>query len=76
MKKQEFFEKLQEQLETEIKITETTSFDSIPGYDSMSVLILIAFTDENFGTKLTVQQLDKVNMVKEYMDLIGYKKFE
>ena len=73
---QDFIDKLKEALEfEEIEITESTNLKQIEGYDSMSVMTIIAFVDENFSKKLTAQQLASITTVKSLKDLIGLDSF-
>jgi acyl carrier protein len=53
-----------------------TSFKSIEGYDSLTILAMIAFADEKFKIKITSQQLTKLTDFKSLMDIIGDDKFE
>jgi len=76
MNTQDFIDKLKEALEfEEIEITESTNLKQIEGYDSMSVMTIIAFVDENFSKKLTAQQLASITTVKSLKDLIGLDSF-
>ena len=73
---QAFIDKLKEALEfEEVEITESTNLKQIEGYDSMSVMTIIAFVDENFSKKLTAQQLASITTVKSLKDLIGLDSF-
>jgi acyl carrier protein len=73
---QDFIDKLKEALEfEEVEITESTNLKQIEGYDSMSVMTIIAFVDENFSKKLTAQQLASITTVKSLKDLIGLDSF-
>lgn len=76
MKTSEFIEKLKEALEIETQsVTESTNLKEIEGYDSMSVMTLIAFADEHFSKKLTAQQLASITTVKSLKELIGSEHF-
>jgi acyl carrier protein len=76
MNTKEFINNLKEALEfEEIEITESTNLRQIEGYDSMSVMTIIAFVDENFSKKLTAQQLASITTVKSLMELIGKDVF-
>lgn len=77
MKKQEFCEKLQTALEiSSVTLSEKTILKEIDEYDSMSVMGIIAFIDENFGVRLTANQLSSITDIKSLMNLIGKEKFE
>ena len=76
MNTQDFIEKLKEALEfEEIEITENTNLKQIEGYDSMSIMTIIAFVDENFSKKLTAKQLASITTVKSLKELIGQEDF-
>jgi hypothetical protein len=76
MKKEEFYVKLMDYVDIKVDINENTPVRSIPGYDSMTKLILIAFADENFSTLINDQQIAKIDTIKDYMELIGYENFQ
>jgi acyl carrier protein len=76
MTNKEFFNKLQEAIETDVTIDENTNLKSLPEYSSLTTLLIIAFIDENFGKSLTAKELNSVNSVKSLMDLIGDNQFE
>jgi acyl carrier protein len=76
MNTQDFIEKLKEALEfEEVEMTENTNLRQIEGYDSMSVMTIIAFVDENFSKKLTAKQLASITTVKSLKELIGQDIF-
>jgi acyl carrier protein len=76
MKTKEFIENLKEALEFEkVSLTTETNLKTIDGYDSMSVMTIIAFVDEHFSKKLTAQQLASITTVKSLMELIGTDHF-
>jgi acyl carrier protein len=77
MKKNEFVKLLTEYCEFEDQgFTLDTVFKSIEEYDSMSIMAIIAFTDEKFNLKLTAQQLMQITDFKSLVVLIGEDKFE
>ena len=77
MKKQDFFSELQKALEFEnITISEETNFKKIDGFDSLHVMMTIAFVDDKFGKKLTAKQLFTISTVRSLMELIGLENFE
>lgn len=72
MQKQEFLNSLVEELEIEsVNVKENTKFDSIEEYDSMAVLSIIAFVDENFGKQVEAEQIAKLVTVKDLMVLLN-----
>jgi acyl carrier protein len=76
MEKKVFIEKFREALEIKTaSMDENTALKSIDGYDSMSVMAIIALVDELFSKRLTAKQLAEVNNVKSLMELIGPENF-
>ena len=77
MKKNEFVNQLSEYCEFENNnFTLETLFKSIDGYDSLAVMSIIAFVDENFQMSLTGVQLREITDFKSLIALIGVDKFE
>ncbi|MEI7663284.1 MAG: phosphopantetheine-binding protein [Bacteroidota bacterium] len=76
MKKEEFLRLLQEALEFQgIELRESTMLKGIEGYDSMSVMTVIAFVDEHFSKRLTAKQLAEITTVGTLMELVGIENF-
>jgi acyl carrier protein len=77
MKKVEFFKALHEILEIESvpSFDENTDLKSLDEYSSLTIMIIIAFIDDNFSTKLTASQLNSITTVKSLMELVGIDKF-
>lgn len=77
MKKAVFFEQLHEFLEVESIETfdESTNLKELDEYDSLMVMAIIAFIDDNFSTQLTAAQLKSIGTVNDLMDLVGNDKF-
>ena len=76
MQKKEFIEKFKEALEiTKSTIDENTPLKSIDGFDSMSVMAIIALVDELFSKRLTAKQLAEVSNIKNLMELVGSENF-
>lgn len=44
---------------------------SIPEYDSMAKLSLIVMMDDEFGKKLTGEQIREFNIVQDILDFMG-----
>ncbi len=77
MRKNEFVNQLAEYCEFENNgLTLESSLKSVEGYDSLAVLSMIAFADENFRVKLTAQQIKGLTDFNSVIDLIGADKFE
>lgn len=77
MKKTEFVGLISEFCEFEGgPYTPETELQSIDGYDSLAVLSMIAFIDENFSVKLTGEQFIKLTDFNSLITAIGVDKFE
>jgi acyl carrier protein len=76
VKKQEFIDRLTDDLELEIgAITDENSM--LKGlYTSLGVLIIIALCDECFSVELKYEKFKSVTTVKSLMELIGMAHFE
>lgn len=76
MQTKEFIDKLKEALDvSKHQVDENTVLRSIEGYDSMSVMAIIALVDELFSKRLLAKQLADLTTVKSLMDLIGSEHF-
>lgn len=76
MKKSEFVNNLAEYCEFENDgLTLETILKDVDGYDSMAVMSMIAFTDENFGVKITAEQIAGLSDFNSVIKLIGDEKF-
>jgi acyl carrier protein len=76
MQKMEFYRILSEAIEIQnVELNESTRLKEIEGYDSMSVLAIIALVDEHFSKRLTAKQLNEISTVKSLMELIGEEHF-
>jgi acyl carrier protein len=77
MKTADFIEKLKESLEVEDStITVDTELKNIEGYDSLSILSLIALIDEHFNKSLSASQFKSLTTVKSLIDMIGKEHFD
>ncbi len=77
MKKAEFVIQIAEYCEFENNgLTLETTLKLVEGYDSLAIMSMIAFVDENFGVKLTAQQIKDLSDFKSIIELIGIDKFE
>jgi acyl carrier protein len=73
----EFITILKDNLEIEdIEITKETELSSLPQYDSLAIMSIIAMVDEYFGEKLTAQKLATITTVESLMILIGHDHFK
>jgi acyl carrier protein len=77
MTKNEFVRRLSEYCEFDNEnFTLETRFKSIKGYDSLALMYIIAFVDENFKMKLNATQLQGLSDFNSLISLIGKEKFE
>ena len=77
MKRDVFFNELRDALEFEnAKITEETELKKIDGFDSLHVMMIIAFVDNKFHKRFTAKQLFNISSVRSLMELIGLENFE
>ncbi|MCX6278618.1 MAG: phosphopantetheine-binding protein [Bacteroidetes bacterium] len=77
MKKNAFIKQLAEFCEfSETDFSFDTKLKSIDGYDSMAIMSMIAFVDENFSIKITATQINALSDFNSLMNLLGKEKFE
>lgn len=77
MKKEFFLNELADVLEVEdIELTEETNLKEVEEYDSLAVMSLVAFIDENFNKKLSAEEFIDVTTVRSLMELIGLENFK
>jgi acyl carrier protein len=76
MKTADFIEKLKLHLDFQkVEMTEDTNLRTIDGFDSMSIMTIIAIVDEFFAKKLTAKQLASFTTVRSLKELIGPENF-
>lgn len=71
-----FLEKLQEALEEDAPLVVNTRFADLSNFDSMSIMMLIAFVDENFNQKISAMRFKEIKDVSDLMNAIGKEHFE
>ena len=77
MKKMEFVNKLTEYCEFENQdLMLETQLKSIDGYDSLAIMTMMAFVDENFRIRITAKQIKELTDFNSIISLIGEEKFE
>ena len=77
MKTTEFLSGLKDVLEIDHSdLNENTNLKELEGFDSLSIMTIIAFVDEAFGKKLKAPQLASITTVQSLMELIGRENFE
>jgi len=77
MKKEDFFSQLHEFLEikTVSSLNEDINIKKLDEYDSMMILTIIAFVDEQFNKTLSAEQLNSMQSVRDLINLIGPENF-
>ena len=80
MKKEEFFNALQDVLEidADIVINESTNLQDTKHFefDSIAIMTLVAFVHEKFNRKFTAVQINSITTVRSLMALVGFEHFE
>lgn len=76
MKTSVFLEKLQKELEEKQALERDTRLKDLENYDSISLLSVIAFVDENFNQQLDPDQFKDMETVSDLMNIIGLENFE
>lgn len=76
MKTTFFLEKLQEELEEDEKLFPETVLKNLDSYDSLALLTIIAFVDENFSKKIEAKNFKDIKTVQDLMNAIGPENFE
>ena len=72
----EFYERLI--LECELicnPIDDSTKLEGLEGYDSLTVLMMIAFIDENFNLNLSASQFEGSTTLLDLAEQIGLENF-
>lgn len=77
MKKDEFVNELAEYCEFEKDgLSLDTPLKDIEGYDSLAVMSMIAFIDENFNQKFSALQIKDLSDFNSIIKLIGEEQFD
>lgn len=76
MKTSVFLKKLQEELEENQALSKETILKDLENYDSISLLSVIAFADENFNQQLDADEFKDMQTVSDLMKIIGLENFE
>jgi acyl carrier protein len=77
MTKNEFVVKFADYCEFEDQnLTLDTPLKSIEGYDSIAIMSMIAFLDENFKIKININQIQDLKDFNSLIGLIGEEKFD
>jgi acyl carrier protein len=69
MNKQDFLIELQDLFEIDEQLNDNSEFE----LDSMDILSLVVFLDENFSIQKTTQELSDISSIKNILDILGEK---
>ena len=72
---QEFIVGLQEELEIEGNLENTTNIKDLEEWDSMTAMLLIGYVSNEFNVTLTSNDLDALTTVDSLINKIGAEKF-
>lgn len=75
MKKEDFYLRLQEDLELDVPVDGDTDIANMEEWDSMATMVLIALVNEEFGISLSSNEIEKITTVASIVDIIGSDKF-
>lgn len=70
MNKKEFLSELQDLFEIDEQLHDDSEFD----LDSMDILGLVVFLDENFSIQKTAKELVDISSINDILDIIDTKK--
>jgi acyl carrier protein len=70
-----FLLKLQEALGEEELLTVDTKFEDLSFFDSMAIMMIIAFVDEHFRQTISSKQLNEMKTVGDLISIIGLHRF-
>lgn len=73
MKKEDFFEELKDILELE---DENIDFNTKISLDSLAMLSIIAFLDENFKIKVNAEQLKNITSINDILKIVGKENIQ
>lgn len=71
MKYNEFIENLAELLEIDDELTRESPLKGREEFDSLAIMVLVAFIDQNFGKTVPGIELVQVEKVSDLIELIG-----
>ena len=70
MTKQEFIEKLRENIQTSMDLDENTLLDDIPEWDSLAMLGLLSLFDE-LEVEIGIEELEECKSIKDIFQKAG-----
>ena len=75
MKKEDFYLRLQEDLELDAPIDADTNIANMEEWDSMAAMVLIALVNEEFSVALNSDDIEKITTANSIVEIIGADKF-
>ncbi len=75
MKTEDFFLRLQEDLELDVEVNGETNIKNLEEWDSMAAMTLIALVNEEFSISLNSDDIENITTVNSLIDRIGTDKF-
>lgn len=75
MDKNNFFVRLQEDLELDKEVNGETNFKDLDEWDSMAAMVLIALVNEEFSITLNSDDIENIATVNSLIERIGVDKF-
>jgi len=73
MTKENFIQELEDLLETDVNLKETTVLDEIDEWDSLAVMSIISYIEENFDLEYSESDFEKVTTVQDILNLVSSK---
>ena len=71
MTKDDFLEKLSEDLEFDENLQVNDVLVDLDDWDSIAVMVTIAFVSQNFGIQLTGQDFEEITTVEDLLKKVG-----
>lgn len=75
MKKNDFINGLQEELEIETTLETTTNLKDLEEWDSMAAMLLIGYVSNEFAVTLNADSIKNITTVESLIEMIGLDKF-
>ena len=77
METRTFLRQLKSALEIKTpRLEESTALNELDEFDSLAIMELVAFIDENFSIQLDQTQLKQITTVRSLMEMIGLDRFQ
>lgn len=75
MDKNDFFLRLQEDLELDKEVNGETNIKDLDEWDSMAAMVLIGLVNEEFSITLNSDDIENITSVNSLIERIGANKF-